>query len=93
MNLITIIQAWENNALPKDISTLEACKKEIDNCEKVTFETWRTTTDRKLACMLMNEQIQYAEISLAIQLAIASLTLQDDFNKIITRPLALKSTY
>ena len=93
MNLITIIQAWENNALPKDICVLEAYKKEIDACESVTFQTWRTTTNRKLACMLMNEQIQYAEISLDIQLAIAALNHHRLMQTVINKPLTCKSAY
>ena len=93
MNLITIIQAWENNALPKDIRVLEAYKKEIDACENITFQTWRTTTNRKLACMLMNEQIQYAEISLDIQLAIASLNHRRFMETVINKTFTSKSTY
>ncbi|MDQ6479829.1 hypothetical protein [Dyadobacter sp. LHD-138] len=68
MNLNSIIQAWENNALPADLTVLDAYKKEIDNCEKHAFEAWRTTTNKAMAKMLMNELILYADVSVAILL-------------------------
>lgn len=87
MNLNQIINAWENNALPTDVDALKACKREIDNCELRTFETWRMTSNRTTSSMLMNEQIQYGEISEAIQKRIDSLIRQKEYHNIINKPL------
>lgn len=93
MNLNSIIQAWENNALPKELTVLEAYKREIDNCEKHAFEAWRTTTDRTMAKMLMNEQILYAEVSVSLQNAISNLTREQTFNRIVNQQFTFKYAY
>ncbi|WP_439559510.1 hypothetical protein [Dyadobacter sp.] len=67
MNLLEIIAAWEADNLPQDTETLIAWKNEIDRIEQLTFESWRGTGDAKVATMLFNEILRYADISVAIQ--------------------------
>lgn len=87
MNLNQIIKSWENNALPKDLNVLKVWKKEIDDCERQTFETWRMTSNRKTASMLTDEQLKYSEISETIQKTINNLITEQEYKAIVNRPL------
>ena len=91
MNLNFILDQWENNVLPQELSVLKAYKKEIDNCEQRTFETWRTTSNSRTAKMLMNEHIAYAEVSQAIQQNIYQLERQLEFSQFVNNPFTYKS--
>ena len=91
MNLNLILDQWENNVLPQDLCVLKAYKKEIDNCEQRTFETWRTTSNSRTAKMLMNEHIAYAEVSQAIQHNIYQLERQLEFSQFVNNPFTYKS--
>ena len=91
MNLNFILDQWENNVLPQDLSVLKVYKKEIDNCEQRTFETWRTTSNSRTSKMLMNEHIVYAEVSQAIQQNIYRLERQLEFSQFVNNPFSYKS--
>lgn len=58
------------------METLRAWKKEIDGCEHVAFEAWRTTTNKRTSEMLVNEHILYHNISMSIQSQVNSLLLE-----------------
>ncbi|WP_254562175.1 hypothetical protein [Dyadobacter diqingensis] len=69
MNANDIVNAWKSDQLPRDIETLIAWKKIMDQAEHKAFEAWRTSTCKSEGGQLVSDHLMYHEISIGLQTA------------------------